>query len=65
MNNMTNKQIERYLDILEERNQIADRVEDKTLNRLDNFDLQNGQLVCLKEIASALSSIAHAIENKQ
>ena len=66
MNNMTSKQIERYLQILEEKNRIAERVEYKMLTRSDNFDLRNGQLVCLNNIADSLSglfNIAEAINN--
>jgi len=63
---MTNKQVERYLDILEERNRIADRVESKMQTRSDDFDLRNGQLVCLNTISDSIcivGDIANAIND--
>lgn len=63
---MTNKQVERYLDILEERNRIAERVESKMQTNSDDFDLRNGQLVCLNNIARSLDSlyeISEALNN--
>lgn len=61
MNNMTPKQIERYLDILEKRNEIAQEANDKVQCRDDDFNLRNGQLVMLKEISYAISSVADVI----
>jgi|TARA_R110000744_G_C19355176_1_gene560766 hypothetical protein len=65
-NNMTKEQIERYLNILEEKNKIAERVEDKMLTRSDNFDLKHSQHLSLNDIAHALNGlidIAEAINN--
>ena len=65
-NNMTKEQIERYLNILEEKNKIAERVEDKMLTRSDNFDLKHSQHLSLNDIARALNGlidIAEAINN--
>ncbi len=63
---MTNKQVERYLDILEERNRIASRVESKMQTRSDDFDLRNGHLISLNNISDSIcivSDIANAIND--
>lgn len=53
-NNMTKEQIDRYLDILEENNRIA--------NRTEELDLQQATSIAFYDIAVALKEIAYAIE---
>ena len=62
---MSKEQIERYLNILEEKNRIAERVEEKMMDMTSHFDVWRETNMALRDIGAGLIYIGDEIARQK